>query len=1075
MYSRLRALGAFLAVVFLATYAFAALTGDLAGTVVDATGATVGNAKVTITNLATGTKRTAMTNSFGQFLAQQLDLGDYEISVEMAGFRTVTGRATIRSGETTSVDFKLTIGSTAETVTVEGAAAPALDTASSQVSDSLPSRMVTSLPNSARDPVALSTLAPGTVPVTKDNPFLGTGSFNSNGSRGRANNITVDNITSTDIATTGSSGLGTISFDSIQEVKVITNNFNAEFGRNSGAQVQIITKSGTNEYHGDLYWYHQNSAFNARDYFDTTGKATPTINNDWGFYAGGPIIKNKLFIAGHYEGDKVRGAGSTHTANVMTPAQVAGITDPTSKAILGLEAYPTDASGKVNNSAPNAGNQFSYDVKVDAVTRAGKDLYSMDYGENPNHSIRPSLVFIGTGLPNYGANVGSAARKTYFSETHTFTPRVVNQFRFAYGRSNPIFNPVTTLKQPYPMQLMISGLDAIGVWSGIPQGRTQNTFQWNDTVSWSRGRHGIKIGGDFDYYQMNDFFDSTLRGIAFFSSIADFQQGNLLQYQERFGNSHRHFRSRDLFWFAQDDFRVTNDLTLNLGVRMESSGPDYEVKNILSNIATNVTQPLGGGGTGPLGTMVLGGNAFQRNNNWAPRLGFAYNPGRGKLVFRGGYGIAYDYIFLNPITNLRFSPPYMPTIALTSFTGTNTWANLAAGTAQAQTDAIASIGSFPSTQANFGTVSAVSRNLQNPRNQQWNVGVEYEVIPNLVTKLSYVGSRNDNLQLSLPINLVNSSVVPAAATSTADEAARLSSFLSVYRAENGNASGTVVNNRLDPRFNSVTQVSSLGVSSYDSLQFEVLERLAHGLSFDANYTWGHSIDNVSDSLGVLINDSSAVQDPRNIASNRANSQFDLRQRFVLSYSWQIPFTHSLTGAAKKLLDGWQVAGVFSAQGGLPATIYSGTRRGIGDILLDGNSNVIANGDVSKFHPVPLTSATLATLTSPCARGVNTSTNPAVICTNTSNFPLTQPLLGNAGNSGRNKLRLAPYNNLDWTFIKDTQVTERFRVQFRWEIYNLMNHPNFAVLNNNLTSSTFGTYSTTANNMRQMQGGLKLFF
>jgi len=295
-----RLLGSFL-IMLLSLPAFAANTGDISGTVVDPNGALVAKAKVTIANASTGATREVLTNEYGQFSVPQLDIGDYQVRVEASGFKIFTQKATVRSGENTRVNAGLEIGSVGETVTVEGIV-QTLDVATAQVSTSLNSVSLVQLPNIARDPVAFATLSPGIIPVNKDNSsFLGTGSFNSNGSRGRSNNITVDNIISSDLSTTGEAGTGTFVLDGVQEFKLISNNPDAEFGRNSGSQVQVLTKSGSNQFHGTAYWYHQNAFFNARDFFNTIvdssgktqpGPATPFIQNQAGFAAGGPIYKN---------------------------------------------------------------------------------------------------------------------------------------------------------------------------------------------------------------------------------------------------------------------------------------------------------------------------------------------------------------------------------------------------------------------------------------------------------------------------------------------------------------------------------------------------------------------------------------------------------------------------------------------------------------------------------------------------------------------------------------------------------------------------------------------------------------
>jgi hypothetical protein len=1051
--------------------AFAALTGDVQGTVLDPTGAVVPGAKVTIKNTSTGVTRTLITDQDGQFAALQLDLGSYQVTIEKEGLRRLVETATVRSGEKTRLDASMQVGKVEEVVNVETKTAT-LDVATAQVSNSIDAEQIVTLPSQNRDPVAFAALAPGTVPVTMDNPFLGSGSFNSNGSRGRANNITVDNAISTDISTTGSSGVGTFSLDGVQEFKLISNNFDAEFGRNSGSQVQMITRSGTNNYHGTAYWFHQNSAFNARDYFDTEGKPTPLIRNLGGFTAGGPVIKDHTFVFGHWELLRIRGGGASRLANVLTPAQAAAITDPTSKALFQAVGAPTSATGQLSGAAPNQTNQHSWSLRVDQVLRGGKDTMFARYGDNPQETVDPGLTFITGNLPNFGASVTSRDQTFTFGYTSTLTSNIVNQFRFNFGRSNPTFPVFSTLKPPFAAEIIIQGaegLDPLGVSNILPQGRTQNTFQYGDTFSWVRGRHQLKFGGDVLRYQAYSFFDANFRGTATFANLQDFQQGVLTSWTQRFGSSNRHNFSTDIFGFVQDDYRITDALTLNLGFRLESAGGVTEKDGILSNLNPHNTTPLGGGGTGPLGGIDLGGEAFQRNWNPAPRVGFAWNPHHSKFVLRAGYGIAYDYIFLNPITNLRFSAPFVPSISVLQFTGNNTLANFAAGKAQAQTDATAAIGQFLSTQKNFGTLSAVDQNLENPRNQQWNVGVQYSALKDTIFKLSYVGTHNDHLQASIPINLVKPGVAPPPATSEADELARFSQFRSVFLGESGNASGSTVNNRLDPRFNSVTQVQSVGTSTYHAMELQAIRRFANGLSFDASYTWAHSIDDVSDVLGVLVNDSASLQNPSlGISANRGNSQFDIRNRFVLSYSYELPFARHSAGLVGRALGGWGLSGVTDIRSGFPVTIFSNSRRGITDVALNGNSVVRANGSANGLNFGPH-----AAFAKPCDRGVNT--NGLTSCTNTANFPLTAPLLGNTGNSGRNQIRLDGLANSDFAIFKNTKITEGKNLLFRWEFYNVFNHPNFSQFVGSISSVSFGQYQGTATNMRQMQASLKFTF
>jgi hypothetical protein len=997
--------------------------------------------------------------------------------VEKDGFKAFAQQVVVRSGEKTRIDAVMQLGNVAESVTVESSATPTLDLATAQVSDSISEQVALALPNQARDPVVYATLSPGTVPVTKDNPFLGVGSFSSNGSRGRANNITLDGVTGTDISTTGEGGGLVLSQDAVSEVKVITNNFDAEFGRNSGSQVQILTKGGTNQYHGSAFWYYQNNDLgNARDFFDQTGRPAPINQNQGGGTFGAPIYKDHTFFFGSGEVDRTRGAGATATATVLTPAQAAGITDPTTLALFKGYGSPSSATGKISNSSPNELNADLWTLRIDQLFRGGKDTMSVKYGQNPLQTINPGDTFIGTNLAGFGASNTSTARTLTFGYTSVLRSNLTNQFRFAFGRSNPDF-PISSPFAPGP-QINISGFDNFGTSVILPQGRTQNTFQYLDTVSWVKGRHTFKVGADFNRYQSPSTSDFFTRGQISFASLADFQAGNPSGYFQQVGNFTRHNFALDAFMFAQDDFRLTDTLTLNLGFRLESSGGVSEGANLISNLDPNNHTPIGVLGTGPLGGVDVGGDAFHRNWNPAPRLGVAWNPRHGKLVVRGGYGIAYDFIYQNPISNVQFSAPFINSVSISGghFTGGNTLAALVAGTAPAQQQAIGALGKFDPAQTDFGALSPVDQNLNNPRNQQWDAGVEYQLTPDTVVKVTYVGARSDHLQVSVPTNLVAPQNRPAPATSLADQNARQTQFAAAFSNEIGGAFGPQ-NNLIDPRFDNVTQVQSTGTSSYNSLQLEGIRRFKNGLTFNANYTWAHSLDDVSDALNVLVNDSANLLDAtKPLSFQRSNSQFDIRNRFVLSYNYEIPFAKGFHGWKKYVLDGWSHSAIFTAQSGLPATVYAapilvcsvtpdpttgcpqGDSVGITDTLLNGTANPAngtvttpLNGNASLLHPVPLGTPQTGTL------------------------QVSQPLIGQDGTSGRNHLRLAGLTDLDVAFGKQFKVMEGKTFQLRWEIFNTLNHPNFAGYVNQFSSANFNTYTTTATNMRQMQLSARFIF
>jgi hypothetical protein len=785
---------------------------------------------------------------------------------------------------------------------------------------------------------------------------------------------------------------------------------------------------------------------------------TKIVQNQGGVTFGAPIIKNHTFFYGSWELDRTRGAGQSVVVNTLTPAQAAGITDPTNAAIFAADGATTSPTGSLSQSSANTLDGDAWTIRVDQLLRGGKDTLFVKYGQAPVKAVNPGLTFIGNTLTGFGASNTAEPRDLTIGYTAALNSNLVNNFRFGFGRANPAF-PVNSPFKPGPQIIFLDGTSSFGESDIIPQGRTQNTFQYADTVSWTKGRHTFKFGGDINRYQAPSFFDALKYGILIYGDVAGFQTGNPLQFVQFIGNTHLHNFATDHFWFVQDDFRLTPTLTLNLGFRLESSGGVSEGKNQLSNLDPKNSTPLGVLGTGPLGGVDLGGTAFHRNWNPGPRVGFAWNPVHGKLVVRGGYGIAYDFIYQNPITNLRFSPPFVNTATVLDFSGGNSLANLVAGTAPAQAAAKAALGKFDPTQTDFGAFTPVDQNLSNPRNQQWDTGVEYQIISDLVFKVTYVGSHNDRLQVSMPINLVAPANIPAAPTSLADQTARIAEFTNTFANEIGGAFGPT-NNLVDPRFDNITQVKSIGTSSYNSLQVEAIRRFKNGLTFDANYTWAHSLDDISDALGVLVNDSSGPLDAsKPISFNRANSQFDIRHRVVLSYNYEIPFAKHFHGWRKYLLDGWTQSGVFSSQSGLPATVFAAPISGISDLLLNGTNNgnsavnTTVDGDATKLHPGPF----FPTYTVPASLAVS------------------EPLLEHNGTSGRNHLRLDGQTDFDAAFSKSFRFTESKYFQLRWETFNVLNHPNFSGYQNVFGGSQFNTYTSTATNGRQMQLSAKFIF
>lgn len=1058
-----------------ATVSFAQITGDLRGVVLDGQGGAVSQSKVTLKSLETGESRTAAVNPEGAFNFALLRIGEYEVRVEAPGFRASTARAEVKAGEIGSVRFVLEVGQVTETVTVTDAVAQ-LDTENAQLQTSVVGQAIQEIPV-GRNANLFALTAPGVAPVSSNNPFLGSGSFNSNGGRGRGNNITVDGITATDVSVTGTGGtLNPLNFSSIKEVKIITNNFSAEYGRNSSAQVLYITKNGTNELHGELFEYFRNDKLNARPFFDTTGKTNVLRRNEFGYAVGGPVyipgvldLRNKAFWYTDQQRVKTRGAGATRIARVPTPAQAAAITDPTARALFQQYQVPTAESGQITTAAANTTDFWQYAVRGD-VNLTSRDTLWVRYSSADSVVASSGNTFIGTNLPGFGANSQGKPRQATAAHTHIFGTTAVNEFRFGFGQSDAGF-PIDT---PYPIGARITFQDAsvnsFGVWEGLPQGREQKTYQFTDNFSFVRGRHNFKVGGEFYYLQADSVFDAVQRPLLAFANFADFGAGRPATYQQRFGSSLRGNRVKNFFAFAQDDFKVSRKFTLNIGMRMEWAGGPVEKNGIISNLNLNNNSAYGAAGAGPFGLLEQGKPSFQSNYNWGPRIGFAYNLGEsGKTVVRGGYGIAYDFVFLNPITNQRFLPPFIVTGVISgqaNFTGSNSLANIIAGTATIQSQTAAQVGSLSTTVRNFGAISpAIDASLRNPQVHQWNLGVQREQF-GVVFKASYVGTKGNYLLRSRDLNLI--AAPPAAATSLSDETTRLAQFTGAFGAQNGGA--TAVSNRIDPRYNAIVWTDSSANSNYHGFQFEVQKRMST-VFMSANYTFGKSIDDGSDVLGVLINDSSNQQNPRNNRDNRAASQFDLRQRLVITHQWTPKwFQSSSNWAVRNLVGNWGFSGITSFRSGFPVTLDSGARRSLSPLtVIGGGAQVRPN----VAGPIEVNWRPAGSAGAPF--GLAQPDGVQNISTYATSLGLSQPLLGNFGGMGRNILRLNGERNFDWNIYKRLNVSEGKFFEIRAEFYNIFNNTSFQEVQRNISATDFGQYNVVGQDARIIQLGARFVF
>lgn len=1058
-------------------------TGQVGGVVKDPSGAVIPNANVSLKSKGTNAVRTAKTDADGAFSFPAVPAGDYELAVESSGFAKSVISFAVVTNQTTTQNVDLKISSGGDTVEVRDQSGVSLITSEAQLSTTRLQEELINLPVIGRTVTSLAAYTPGVQPT--QNPRGGSlaiasgsqaGFIAANGGRARATAVQLDFTDVNDWEFGGSALRSTPNEDMVQEFKVLTSNFAAEHGTKSNAQVIMVTKSGTNDLHGTAYDFVQNDAFNARSYFDTTGKPAVIKRNNYGFTLGGPIYRGKTYAFGGWEATIQKGAGSTVIASVPTAAARASATSTLAQQLLTLYVpLPTNPTadpnvGTVTNTltSPNDGKQW---------------ILKIDHQINDKHSISgrylhawgsSKLRFAALNtLPGFDTDFVSFARNLSISETWIPTSRTVNQFRVAYNRSAGLISPEDGLVTP---RFQITGLVNFGALNLFPNTRLFNVYQINDVLTHAAGAHNFKMGGDARKIQDNSLLPANRNGLYTFPSLAAFLAGQPSSWTQTYGEQYRGFRTGLYGLFFQDDWKIKPTLTLNLGIRWEVQGAMSEAKGLTSVLDYKQPGAIGAAGTGPLGTFHVGNPSVNANPwNFAPRFGFAWNPRSGNLVVRGGYGIFWDSFSFTAQTFSRSAPPLNYSVSLSGaqISGANSFAALVNGTAPFSVATAAQIGTFGALQ-NFGEIQTIDRTMSNPYSQHFSLGVEYRFLNSYVARAGYVGTTGTHLTVFTPINPVISG--PAPATSLADETARLAQFTAAVATFNG-----VNNTRLDKRFDQISMHTDKGSSNYHSLQLELNKSFTkEGLMFRLGYTWSKSIDNASDfTTEQQANDNNFAQVTNNLAGERGVSNFDIPQRWVFTWIWNLPIYKNQKGVMGRILGGWSWQSAALWQSGVPGTLLSGARRGVSDPNMDGNliprvgldntrANCAADAD---FHLVRSASE----IPAPNLRGVNNSTN-------SSNFPFTQPLLGNAGTCGRNSVRLNSLTNVDMSIIKNIQLFEKgllgsgpWNLQFRTEAYNVFNTPYLTVSGNGWRTVSSGQFAVinSAGATRRLQLALKL--
>ena len=1097
-------------------------TGQLAGQVLDPTAAAVPGAKVTLTSEA-GLHRETTTDSEGRYLFTLLPPGGrYQIAVSASDFKTLTFQdVVVKITETTDLDAKLELASRqGETVTVT-AESPLLQSSSPTTGRIVDERTVAELPLATRNFTQILGLSPGAATYLPDNTAVGRNSQNIsvNGARVTNNNFQINGVDANSMGTNSAPSLSIPAPETIQEFKVQTSLYDATYGRSGGGNIQAVTKSGSNEFHGAIYEYFRNDVLNANDTFlKAAGVARPVLRrNLFGGTLGGPIKKEKAFFFISYQGTRERNGASrinSLSSNVLISSPGAGgavLTDDRSAAALSALATAEGVPGGTVNpvaqallqaklpngsfliSTPNGigANAGRFTGTTPSIYTEDQFNSNFDYRFNERNSVAvkffffnapqtlvlPSFLGGGPNVPGYGNFQQNNGRLASVQYLRVFTPNVVNEARVGYNfirvdafPQEPVTDTQVGITRAnastFPGLPLIriassAGGVIVGTSPTIDVRATAPSTTAGDTLSITHGKHTVRTGAEVRYNENNYVLNFFTRGQIDFLNFASFLQGNAFVSVFGSGDGNRQLRATDYNFFAQDDWKLTSRLTLNLGLRYELDLPPYDVRGRIATFDPALYQPnptvLGGAPIGPpAGGFVQAGNVIpsfslagvpkvdQRvvnsvdPHNFAPRIGFAYSPfASGKTVVRGGYGIFYSRTSFQYITLSVLVPP---TYVFGARVGAIPIANpfFAAPPQSA----------FPTFVQGVSLSGTVfDRNLHTPYVQQWNMSVQREIIRDLLFEVGYVGTRGVNLFRQVAINQ-----------------AQLASPNSPITTP---GSGTVVTTNTPANallrvpfpgvsINGFFQNQSTAQSTYHSLQSSLTKRFSHGLQFLASYTYAKSIDNASGqgggagisgvvNPGAVGETSTILGNQLNPRANRGVSDFDRTHRFVMSFLYELPKPDFAKGsmAGRLLLHGWQLGGIITSMSGLPIDVVD---TGAGSLFgLSGGSAPLARPN---FAP----GANLGTATSNVPSGFffnpSAFARPVVLAGQpipSSGGAATAVAPGGTdiGTVGRNILRGPRQTNVDFSIFKRFRVTERRDIEFRTEFFNLFNHVNLA--------------------------------
>jgi len=1038
--------------------------GTILGSVTDPSGAVVAGATIKIRNLGTGQERTTTTSADGSYNVSELPIGSYSVTVSQTGFKTfvATGVAVDVATER-RVDAALKTGQVDTRVEVNAEDLPMVETTSNELGGVLTSQSVEDMPVNGRDYTKLIYLNPGIAgspDQISDSPGS-LGEFSMNGSRGRANNFLLDGTDMNDgfrndpaINQAGVFGdpATILPLDAVEELRVLSN-YPPEYGRNSGAVINTVTKSGTNNLHGSLLEYNRTSAVGgARNFFNSTGPSNPFHNNQFGGSLGGPIIKDKAFFFVDYEGQRESGAqgGTSCVPTGSAPDGSLSPSDSSNPVIQALLArHPWPAPNLGSSTCPNLALSTLFNNRVDSM------IDKVDYNFNPNNMLTgryyfgdsdqsfPFAQLAGGLLPGFNTTTPTRVQLVSISYVKVMG-NALNEARLGWNRfaegffpEDDNFNPSsiglnTGVTSPFDFglpKISVTGFAPLGATNSVPRNRVDSNWHFVDDYGWKRGRHDFKLGYEFRRTTIALIQDNTFRGKLSFSDLASFLAGIPSSGKIAEGDTKRHSYENSHGLFIQDSFRWTPRLTLNYGVRWDYFGVVGEKNNLFYQL-----DPTTSSNEAPAPQL------YDKDlNNFAPRLGFAYDlAGKSKTVIRGGWGLFYDAfsqdIFLGHAPyNCAFCPG--PTYSGIGPAAIGSAQLVPGGGALSATSPV-----FAATSP-LGDFFGTNANIRTPYTQNFNLNVQQQ-FGKTVVEVGYVGARGTKLFRFRDLNQPSQAQITAfdlgqcATWGQTAPNCYIAGFDAPDPAGDANVPRTAY-----PALYYVNREESSASSTYHALQTSMRINSWRGLNSTLNFVWSHSIDNASDLEDFIPN---AAQ-PNNSffpSLERGNSNFDIRRRLTWNFGYALP---KFSGRASKLKNGWGVDGVLNLQDGQPFQLnynfegdYSGSGEGfdrpdvVGPIRYGSGPYSV---DLSSFQ-VPCTFGNTTALTNP-------NPNPP---------PATLPTTGDSnclagtrhfGNMGRNSLRAPAFKELNFSLYKSTNLTEHVVLQFRAEFFNILNHPNFS--------------------------------